>query len=92
MIRRRVSSIDRKKRWLGRWSRKVSFILNVFVICSWHTEPEAEDLEIGQQNDLAADVDDGAADEDSDPEGLDSSDDEELGLDMLDEESEGELL
>jgi hypothetical protein len=47
-------------------------------------------LEIGQQEDLAADVDDGAADEDSDPEGLDSSDDEELGLDMLDEESEGE--
>jgi len=40
---------------------------------------------------LAADVDDGAADEASDPEGLDSSDDEELGLDMLDEESEGKL-
>jgi len=39
---------------------------------------------------LAADVDDGAGD-DSDPEGLDSSDDE-LGLDLMDEESEGELL
>lgn len=52
--------------------------------------PEAEDLDIGEDNDLAADVDDGdeAA---SDPEGLDSSDDEELGdLDMIDEESEGE--
>jgi hypothetical protein len=35
-------------------------------------------------------VDDGAGD-DSDPEGLDSSDDE-LGLDLMDEESEGELF
>jgi ATP-dependent RNA helicase DHX37/DHR1 len=56
-------------------------------------EPEAEDLEIGGQNDLAADVDDGDAAGDSDPEGLDSSDDEDdgLGLDMVDEDSEGEL-
>lgn len=53
--------------------------------------PEAEDLDIGEENDLAADVDDGDDDAASDPEGLDSSDDEELGdLDMIDETSEGE--
>ena len=51
--------------------------------------PEAEDLDIGEANDLAADVDDGE-EAVSDPEGLDSSDDEELGdLDMIDEQSEG---
>lgn len=53
------------------------------------TVPEAEDLDIGEANDLAADVDDGE-EAVSDPEGLDSSDDEELGdLDMIDEQSEG---
>jgi len=48
--------------------------------------PEAEDVELGYQDDLAADVDDGAAD--SDPEGLDSEDE---GLNNLeiDEASDG---
>lgn len=52
--------------------------------------PEAEDIDVGGQDDLAADVDDGDEGAVSDPEGLDSSDDEELGdLDMIDEASEG---
>jgi len=49
-------------------------------------EPEAEDVELGQQDDLAADVDDGAAGED--PEALDSEDDGLADLD-IDEASEG---
>lgn len=39
----------------------------------WSIEPEAEEVDLGNQDDLAVDVDDGAAD--SDPEALDSDDD-----------------
>lgn len=38
---------------------------------------EAEDVEFGQINDLAADVDDGDADTVSDPEALDTDDEDE---------------
>ncbi|WVQ85563.1 hypothetical protein IAT38_007729 [Cryptococcus sp. DSM 104549] len=44
-------------------------------------EREAEDVEFGQDNDLAADVDDGAAD--SDPEALDTDDEGMEGLEGL---------
>jgi len=51
-------------------------------------EREAEDVELGQDDDLAADVDDGDAE--SDPEALDSDDDE-AGLDLeIDEASDSE--
>lgn len=49
--------------------------------------PEAEDVELGYQDDLAADVDDGAAE--SDPEGLDSEDEGLADLE-IDEASDGE--
>lgn len=54
---------------------------------------EVEDVELGQDRDLAADVDDGLPLEEDDPEGLESSDDEDskiAGLD-LEEDTEGEL-
>ena len=51
-------------------------------------EREAEDVELGQDDDLAADVDDGDAE--SDPEALDSDDDE-AGLNLeIDEASDSE--
>lgn len=54
---------------------------------------EIEEVELGDDKDLAADVDDGIPDEDDDPEALESSDDEDEskpGLDM-EEDTEGEL-
>jgi ATP-dependent RNA helicase DHX37/DHR1 len=52
---------------------------------------EVEDLDIGYNDDLAGDVDDGVEDADLDPEALDtdedSDDDEKLGIEK--EESEG---
>ncbi|WWC58708.1 uncharacterized protein I303_101252 [Kwoniella dejecticola CBS 10117] len=45
-------------------------------------EQEAEDVELGGDNDLAADVDDGNAD--SDPEGLDTDDEDIEGIEGLD--------
>lgn len=46
---------------------------------------EAEDVDFGQDNDLAADVDDGDVDAISDPEALDTDDedDDDLGLNEL---------
>jgi ATP-dependent RNA helicase DHX37/DHR1 len=55
---------------------------------------EIEEVELGDDKDLAADVDDGIPEEDDDPEGLESSDDEDgkiEGLDM-EEDTEGEPI
>jgi ATP-dependent RNA helicase DHX37/DHR1 len=54
-----------------------------------NVDREAEDVELGQDNDLAADIDDGDIDAVSDPEALDTEDEED-GLDIIDEASDGE--
>lgn len=51
---------------------------------------EVEDMELGDDKDLAADVDDGLPDEDDDPEGLESSDDEDGKIEGLDMEADTE--
>jgi ATP-dependent RNA helicase DHX37/DHR1 len=53
------------------------------------SDREAEDVELGNDEDLAADVDDGDAE--SDPEALDSDDDDEAVAELgIDEASDGE--
>lgn len=63
----------------------------LYFTCRTHadnvTEVEAEDVDLGNDEDLAADVDDGDAV--SDPEALDSDDDGDDDLD-IDEASDGE--
>lgn len=51
---------------------------------------EVEDIELGDDKDLAADVDDGILDEDDDPDGLESSDDEDGKIEGLDLEEDTE--
>ena len=49
---------------------------------------EVENMDLGDDKDLAADVDDGIPEEEYDPEGLDSSDDEDSKIEGLDMEAD----